>query len=79
MEKFLHRGDYDIFRNHPYYPGCAVVLDCDGELVVSVTKTWTDEQIETAIALANRWYGFGHRDGGNEKIHDLKKLLKIQK
>jgi len=78
VRKWIHPDDCFIERNHDDFPGRAVLFDCDGDQVFDfAAEEWTDEQIFTALALANIAYDRGYTVGQASKALEVRKALQI--
>lgn len=78
MEKYREEDDCGIERNNEHFPGMAVLMDCDGDVLLSVqADKWTDSQIVTALSLINKFYGIGYGAGENEKAREIRRALMI--
>jgi hypothetical protein len=80
MEHYLaHISDCEIVRSFKGREGVVAVVDCDGDVVFSVSNQWTDEQILIAFNIANKSYSEGFKAGENNKAYEIKKVLGIEK
>jgi hypothetical protein len=66
-----------IRRDDPEYPGRAVVLDSDGDVLWHFRADWTDEQIQEALGWANDAFRVGYGAGRAAKVQEIRKALEI--
>lgn len=77
MEKWTCKKDCSVERNLDKYPGMAVLMDCNGDILLIVPDTWKDCQLFTALEFANRAFRNGERMGRNDMIMRFKQLMEI--
>ena len=73
----VHISAVGIERNLEEYPGLAVLMDCDGEIVFTVPEDWTDHQIYKALSIANNAFRYGKEVGVIEKVQEIKEVLGV--
>jgi len=78
MEKYAYEEDCYIERDLESHPGQAVLMTCDGDILLSVPQEWTDHQIIVALRFANKAYDCGHAAGQNKKVEGFKRLFEIR-
>ncbi len=74
---YADRDDCEVIRNHPDYFGSALLMDCNGDIILEVSETWIDSQIFTALRFANKTYRVGHADGVRKKTQEIRKALEL--
>lgn len=79
MRMYAYREDCEVKRNHENYPGMAVLMDSNDNILLVVPDTWEDHQLFTALDFANQTFRFGKKVGRNEMVADACKLLDINK
>lgn len=72
-----HKSDCSIFRDLTFYEDKAILMDCDGEILFAFPKSWTDEQIFTALEFANKAHSIGFKRGKLAKIHEIRTALNL--
>jgi len=77
MDHYAYKCDCDIIRNHVDYGGMALLIDCDGDTIFVVPDTWSDDQIWTALDIANSYYSKGRKVGKAIMQCDIKRVLDI--
>lgn len=77
MKKLHNKEDCSIIRNDESYPGEALLIDEEGDVVFSVSDIWTDEQIFHALDFANDAYESGVYCGRTEKAREICKALEM--
>lgn len=77
MRKYRSKEDCSIVRDHPDYPASAVLMDCDGEFVHRFDEDWTDDQIWSALAFANKAFAAGVAFGESSKLHEIRSVLGV--
>jgi hypothetical protein len=78
MTKSICKDDYLFIRNDKHYQGYAVLINCEGDMEFKVPETWTDEQVWTAMNIANAYYENGVKWGETKKELEIKKCLGIE-
>ncbi|AXV99244.1 hypothetical protein CJO80_27215 (plasmid) [Ralstonia solanacearum] len=73
MHKFCHFEDCSIERTCAH----AELRDEEGRLLLSVPSTWSDKQIQIALAFANRTYAKGVEFGKDLKSGEVRACLGI--
>lgn len=77
MENFFDPADCSIERNLPGYEKQAVLMSCDGDYLLVVPSTWTDDQILTALCFANYTHRIGFNKGMIQKAYEIRKALGV--
>jgi len=54
-----------------------VVVDSDGDIIATVPKRWTEEDIKIALRLANEAYTWGFEVGQRNVKNEFKQMLGI--
>jgi len=77
---WIHKEDCDIIRDDSEYDICvkdhAVLIDTtDGSRVFVVPDSFTDEQIWECLRIANTAFNYGHVQGVQSKIRDIRQTL----
>lgn len=75
MDKYQHKEDCEIVRDHKDYPASAVLFDCDGNEVHRFDEDWSDDQIWTALSFANKAYAHGVAVGGMRKADEVRRAI----
>lgn len=78
MEVYVHPGDCRVERGLDDYPGQAILMDCDGEVLLVVPDTWEDHHLFTALDFANQAFRRGKDVGRNEIISGFKRLMELK-
>lgn len=76
---YLHPADAIIDREGDgIRTGMAVLCDEEGNELFAFPGSWTDEQITTALHLANRLYAKGVERGKWNKAYEIRAALDIR-
>lgn len=78
MDKYVYLEDLVIDRDDKSKPDEVVVYDCDGIVLDTFPKEWTDKQIRICYQKINKYYGKGVEIGSNRKVVEIKRALGIQ-
>jgi hypothetical protein len=70
---FLHPDNIRIDRDQ--VTEYAIVTDNSGKPVYNFPATWTDEQIQLALAVANLFYVQGVQDGRLDLMPKIQRVL----
>lgn len=76
MNVFKHKEYCGIVR-HENHPQLTELIDEEGEVVYAFPKEWTDEQIWTALAFANKAWRYGFECGQIDIREDFRRLMKL--
>lgn len=77
-EIYVHSEDCSVIRDHEEFnTNLAVLMDCDGDIVFSVPKEYSDEQIFYILNLVNTFYSKGIKYGEENKAYQIRKILGI--
>jgi len=74
-EHLAHKNDCSVERNLDDYPGQAVMMDCDGNVLFTAPESWKLEQMFHALQIANEAYARGVRVGRMAKRNEIRHAL----
>ena len=73
----VNEEDVCIYRDEDWYENAVVVRDCDGSMIFTVPKDFTDDQIMTVIKIVNQIYRQGFDTGRLEKASEIRKVIGV--
>lgn len=73
MEKWVHEQDYSVDRECDPFMAC--IYHCDGDLLFTIDKKFTDREIQEVINIANRAYRSGLRVGTSQAQENIRKAM----
>lgn len=77
MYYFGHPDDCKIVRNKKSHPGFAVMEDNEGNNLFAAPDSWTDEQMEYALRIANHAFSRGVSFGQLMQKQEIRNALGI--
>ncbi len=66
-----------LIDRHPGFLPSVGLFGEEGLALGQLPATWSDEDIRTAVRLANKAYSWGYQEGASDKARDIRSALGI--